>query len=528
MDESSAATSAATASGPAADVVLSMSKITKTFGSLVANDSISLSLRKGEVLALLGENGAGKTTLMNILFGHYHPDSGDIEVFGKTLPHGSPREAIARGVGMVHQHFTLADKLTVLENITLGTESLWSLRSNKAAAKDKLESLATQFGLAINPDALVADLSVGERQRVEILKALYRDARVLILDEPTAVLTPQESERLFDTLRSLIDTGLSVIFISHKLNEVLGISDRFAVLRQGALVAEFEKGAVDKQALAEAMVGKTIPEPKRTAISAGNPVLALDDIILQGPDEQRLLNHLSLTLRSFEIVGVAGVSGNGQAALANLLSGVSKPTSGSVHLHGQPVADFEPAFMISEGVGRIPEDRHAQGVVGDLSVAENLIMEDYRHPPYSKAGVLKGRVINAHAREMIERYDIRGAKPDTNVRKLSGGNMQKIILARSLERAPKLILANQPIRGLDVGAAAYVHEKLLEARARGAAILLISEDLEELLALSDRISVMYHGHLSPPKAVEEVEISELGLLMSGQGHPAGKDSGYAA
>ncbi len=505
-----------------------MKGITKTFGALTANDRISLTLHRGEVLALLGENGAGKTTLMNILFGHYLPDAGDIEVFGAPLPHGSPRAAIARGVGMVHQHFTLADRLSVLDNITLGTEKLWSLRSRKAAAKAKLASLSEKFGLTVDPDALVSDLSVGERQRVEILKALYRDARVLILDEPTAVLTPQEAERLFATLRRLVDTGLSVIFISHKLNEVLDISNRFAVLRQGALVATFERTDASKQALAEAMVGRAIPEPKRVRMAAGDPVLELDNLVVEGPNGQTLLDRLCLIIRSHEIMGIAGVSGNGQAALADLVAGMLTPRAGAIRLHGQTIRRTAPALMVAQGVGRIPEDRQAQGVVGDLSVAENLILEDYRRPPYSKAGILQGAAITAHAQQMIQDYDIRGAAPRTTARKLSGGNMQKVILARSLERAPRLILANQPIRGLDVGAAAYVHERLLEARARGAAVLLISEDLEELLALSDQVSVMYQGQLSPAQAAETVEISQLGLLMSGQNHPAGKAASHAS
>ncbi|MCG8354835.1 MAG: ATP-binding cassette domain-containing protein, partial [Kiloniellales bacterium] len=357
------------------DVVLQLDAVTKRFGPLTANDAISLTLHQGEILALLGEDGAGKTTLMNILFGHYVADEGAIRVFGEALPPGSPREAIAAGIGMVHQHFTLGENLTALDNIVLGTESLWSWRQHKRRAREKLARLSADFGLSVHPDARIADLSVGERQRVEILKALYRDARILILDEPTAVLTPQEVEALFATLKKMVAQGLSIIFISHKLNEVMAVADRVAVLRQGAVVADFSIAETSKEGLAALMVGREIAQPERIAMPAGDAVLELEGVTVAGPHGKPLLDGLDLSVRAHEIVGIAGVSGNGQAALAELISGLLAPESGSLRLYGQAVNGADPAAMVAWGVGRVPEDRHAVGCIGDFSVKENLILE---------------------------------------------------------------------------------------------------------------------------------------------------------
>nr|WP_277346027.1 ABC transporter ATP-binding protein [Sneathiella chinensis] len=490
--------------------------VTKRFGTLTANSSISFSLEKGKVLSLLGENGAGKTTLMNIIFGHYTADEGHVEVFGKRLEAGNPAEAIALGVGMVHQHFTLADNLTVLDNVILGTESLWRVRQARAAARQKLQSLSQEFGLEVNPDALVSALTVGEKQRVEILKALYRGARVLILDEPTAVLTPQETDQLFATLKDMIARGLSVIFISHKLGEVMQIADRIAVLRHGQLVAEFPVAEASREIIAEKMVGETIPQPKRTEMEPGEPVLQIAEASARDEQGQAVLKKVSLTLRSKQIIGMAGVSGNGQKALSDLISGLLPPTEGQVAVKGEAVRVFDPRSMVAKGVGRVPEDRHLQGVVGDFTVSENLILEDYTNPRFSRRGWMRAGEIAAHARKMIKAFDIRGGGPETIVRGLSGGNMQKVILARVLENNPDIILANQPTRGLDVGAATFVHEQLFKAKERGAGVLLISEDLEELLAVSDQVVVMYHGQVSAPMPVEDVTLQQLGLLMSGE------------
>ncbi|WP_169567626.1 ABC transporter ATP-binding protein [Sneathiella limimaris] len=513
----------------ASQPVLSVNNITKKFGDLVANDAISFTLHKGKVLSLLGENGAGKTTLMNIIFGHYAADEGSVEIFGKTLTAANPAEALALGVGMVHQHFTLADNLTVLENIILGTEPLWQLRQDKQKGRNRLVELSQEFGLHVDPDRLIRDLTVGEKQRVEILKALYRGAKILILDEPTAVLTPQETDQLFKILKDMLALGLSVIFISHKLGEVMEIADDIVVLRHGKLVAEFPKSEASREIIAEKMVGEVIPKPKRKPMPAGATLLKMSDIEVKGEEGQPLLRGLSFELKRNQVIGIAGVSGNGQKPFSDLISGIISPTDGLFDLHGEKVERFDPRFMLSKGIGRIPEDRHHQGVVGDFSIEENMILETYEADRFSAFGWMKQLNITEHAKALIKGFDIRGANPKTVIRGLSGGNMQKVILSRVLENQPEVILANQPTRGLDVGAATFVHEQLFKAREAGAGIILISEDLEELLAVSDQVAVMYHGQLSPPQPVEQVTLQELGLLMSGEGFvPAGKGAAHAA
>ncbi|WP_340118981.1 ABC transporter ATP-binding protein [Pelagibius sp. 7325] len=516
--------------GGGAPVVLRLDGITKRFGGLTANDAISLALKSGEILALLGENGAGKTTLMSILFGHYVADEGTIEAFGRRLPAGSPKAAITAGIGMVHQHFTLGENLSVLDNIVLGTESLWKPTQGRAEAREKVEHLARHFGLAVDPRKLVRDLSVGERQRVEILKALYRGARILILDEPTAVLAPKEVESLFATLKAMVAEGLSIIFISHKLNEVMAVADRVAVLRQGRLVAGMPIAEASNESLAHAMVGRAIALPQREPLAPGEIVMQLAGVSMAGGGGRTPLQDLHLLLYGREILGIAGVSGNGQGALAALLCGLALPDEGSFELLGETVTTTSPAGMQRRGVGRIPEDRHAVGVVGDLPVEENFILEASGDRRFCGLGILKGRVIRRHARALIERFDIRGADPTTTTRALSGGNMQKVILARVLSAKPRVILANQPTRGLDVGAAAKVQQLLFEARAEGAGIILISEDLEELLQVSDRIAVLYQGRLSQPVPAEEADLTALGLLMSGHGEfeRYRREAGHAA
>jgi simple sugar transport system ATP-binding protein len=497
------------------EIVLRLSGITKRFGPLTANNDISLCLRRGEIMGLLGENGAGKTTLMNILFGHYVADEGTIEVEGVELPPGSPGAALAAGVGMVHQHFTLADNLTVLDNIILGTEHLYSLSSNRRAARARLAALGDNFGLAIRPDALVSSLSVGERQRVEILKALYRDARILILDEPTAVLTPQESESLFHSLRKFAENGLSIIFISHKLGEVLASCSRVAVLRGGKLVAERPIAGATRSELAELMVGRTISPPRVRPREAGPVLLSLEDV--SSRQGTHLLDRISLELCAGQVTGIAGVSGNGQSLLSGVVSGTVSPQSGAVTLKGRRLLHHAPREMVAHGIARIPEDRHAEGLIGDMSVTENVITESYRSPAFSRHGLIAWKEARAFAQGIIDKYAVKCPSPEAPVRLLSGGNMQKLILGRVMANEPSIVVANQPTRGLDVGAVTYVHEQLLEARERGAAVLLISEDLDELLSLSDQVCVMYRGRLSAPIPRTEVTISDLGHRMAGHG-----------
>lgn len=497
--------------------VLSINGISKAFGSLVANDNISLSLQKGEVLALLGENGAGKTTLMNILFGHYVADEGNIEVFGKPLHPGATDAAIDAGVGMVHQHFTLADNLSVLENIILGTEPLFGWKTDATRARVKLDALADEFGMKIQPDKLVAELSVGERQRVEIMKALYRDAKILILDEPTAVLTPQEVDHLFETLRSMVSRGLSIIFISHKLHEILDISNRVTVLRRGKMVGEIATPDADRDTLAQMMVGHEVSRPKVEHMLAGAAVVELQNVTLEGTRGHKpLLDTVSLSIHEHEIVGLAGVAGNGQTALGDLLSGLCQPSSGSLSFRGEGVTDHSARAFINMGIGRIPEDRHARGVVGDMSVWENLISENLRQKPLWRFGrLIDFKACREFSKNLIEQYDVRCKSMEMPSKQLSGGNMQKLILARTLQNNPRFILANQPVRGLDEGAIAAVHERLLAAKRGGAGILLVSEDLDELFSLADKIAVIYHGAISPAMPVKDVTVKDIGIMMAG-------------
>ncbi|MXU66619.1 ABC transporter ATP-binding protein [Oceanomicrobium pacificus] len=496
--------------------VLELSGLSKRFGAVQANADVDLSLGRGEVLALLGENGAGKTTLMNMLFGHYLPDAGHIRVDDgqglRDLPLGHPQAALSAGIGMVHQHFTLAENLSALDNILLGVGSLLSRRKRGGAARAHVEDVMARSGLQVALDTRVSRLTVGERQRVEILKALVRNTRILVLDEPTAVLTPQEADSLFANLHQLAVDGLSVIFISHKLREVLAFSDRIAVLRHGRKVGEIATAEADERRIARLMVGAEAPQVERAPMDPGAPVLELSGIRCEAASARDRLSDVSLTVHAREIVGIAGVSGNGQAALAAVISGLRAPDAGEIRVGGALPARHTPAALIRAGVGRIPEDRHHDGVVGSMSVAENLILERLDGPDVQRRGFLRRRQIDAAAIAAVEEFDIRGPGPDAPVRLLSGGNMQKMILARVFRAAPKLILANQPTRGLDLGAAAEVGRRLVAACGDGAGVLLISEDLDELIALSDRILVMVDGRLTEAPRRDRTEI---GLMMAG-------------
>jgi simple sugar transport system ATP-binding protein len=499
--------------------VLKLSGITKRFGTLVANDDISLRLGAGEVLALLGENGAGKSTLVSILFGHYTADAGEIEVFGRPLPSGDPKAALAAGIGMVHQHFTLADNLSVLDNVIMGSEPIWQPFTRRRQARAKLLEVAQRFGLGVDPNARVGGLSVGERQRVEILKALYRGARILILDEPTAVLTPQESEALFEVLAQMVAQGLSIIFISHKLGEVLRVSHRVAVLRNGRLVAEADAAGTTQGQLAQWMVGHAIDAPqRRPACQVGAPVCELHGVTTV-PGRERLADA-SLILNAGEIVAIAGVSGNGQVALAELLCGTRRAVAGRVVFMGQPLP-AQAAQLVALGVARIPEDRHAVGVIGDLPLWENAVSERLRSRTFSRF----------FAQRVIDAFDVRGGGASAPARSLSGGNMQKLILGRALlhpahgtaggeggeSTVPRLIVAHQPTWGLDIGAVAYVQAQLIAARDAGAAVLLISDDLDEVLTLGDRVAVIHAGELTPARPALEWSREAIGLAMAGVG-----------
>ncbi len=497
---------------------LQIKSVTKRFGSLVANDAVSLAVSSGEVVALLGENGAGKTTLMNILFGHYVADEGSIEIDGKQLPSGSTDAAIKAGVGMVHQHFTLAENMSVLDNIMLGTESMWSLKSDVKAARKKLERLAVDYGLETQPDAIVGELSVGERQRVEILKVLYRGAKILILDEPTAVLTPAEADQLFENLRTMVKNGMSVIFISHKLHEIMAISNRVCVLRHGAMVGEVETKQTTKEALAELMVGRAIARPKAKPSTPGKLVIELKSLSLPATNDSSVaLKNINLQIRQNEIVAIAGVAGNGQRELAEILSGLTNWKQGQLLVDGKEVTKPSPQKFLDMGFGRIPEDRHHTGTVGEMTVWENLMSEKLRHSPMWRAGMfIDFASCRKSAENLIKQFDIRCDSMETPARLLSGGNMQKLILARTLTAFPRFILANQPVRGLDEGAIAFVHEQLLNARETGVGILLISEDLDEVFSIADRVAVMYHGELSPLLDVRDTDIATIGAMMGGE------------
>lgn len=495
------------------ETALEISGVSKRFGDNLANDNISLTLAKGEIVALLGENGAGKTTLMNILFGHYVPDTGRVFVNGAELPQGSPRAAIRAGVGMVHQHFSLAPNLTVLDNVVTGTQNIWSLATDTKKARTKLLEISDRFGLAVDPDARLGDLSVGEQQRVEILKALYNDAQILVLDEPTAVLTSIEAEQMFSTLKDMAKQGLSLIFISHKLDEVMATADRIFVLRGGKSVAERQASETSKAELAELMVGREVHRPVREAATPGE--IALDALGVtvreQGVDR---LKRISFCLREGEVLGIIGVSGNGQTSLAKLLSGTAQRSEGSITLFGEKIEQLNVADAVSAGIGRIPEDRNHEGVIGEMAIWENTVLE--RLSDFSSNGFVDRAAGIKHAASVIEEFDVRGGTPASRIRLLSGGNMQKLILGRNLIKQPRILIAAQPARGLDEGAVAAVHERILEARKSGTAVLLISEDLDEVFALADRIQAIVDGKLSPAIDAEQANARKLGLMMSGE------------
>ncbi len=497
-----------------ADPAVEMRRITKRFGSVLANHQVDFTLAEQEIHALLGENGAGKTTLMRVLFGLYHPDEGEISVQRRPCTIRSPREAIALGIGMVSQHFALVPTLTVTENIIMGTTS--GLPLDLERAHQNVAAASERFNITVDPQARIQDLSVGQRQRVEILKALYRRVNVLILDEPTAVLTPQEVDLLFDSLDRLRAGGLSVIFISHKLHEVMAITDRVTVLRSGSVVGTAETSGTSPAELARMMVGRTATRARKSPQQNGSQGAALAFEGLTALDNKGLpaLKDVSLQVNAAEILGLAGVSGNGQTELAEALSGVRPLTAGRILVGGQDVTGGDPQAMMAAGIGRIPEDSRAN-VVGSMSVAQNMVIEHLSD--FTRRGLLDRKSVRQYARALVDEYQIK-AGLDDQIRTLSGGNLQKVVLARVLARKPRVLVVAQPTRGLDVAASEYVRGKLLEQRADGAAVLLISEDLDEILQLSDRIAVIYEGRIMAVLDADTADVEHLGLLMAGV-HP---------
>lgn len=494
-----------------------MRGISKRFGALVANDAVHLRIEAGEIHALLGENGAGKTTLMHILYGLIPPDAGTILLHGKPMRWSTPRQAMAQGIGMVHQHFMLVPDLTVTENIMLGQEvRRWGLWLDRRRAIQQVQALCTRYHLDVDPHARIQDLSVGARQRVEILKALYRQARLLILDEPTAVLTPDESERLFQTLTTLAQQGAAIIFITHKLGEVYRLAQRITVLRSGQQVATMTPAAVTAEELAALMVGHTmlpreVPSPRQI----GDVVLRVQHVQATDDRQALVVQDLSLALRAGEIVGLAGVQGNGQTALVEVLTGLRLPLAGSVALQGRDITYATPRQRLQLGMGHIPEDRHKYGMLEGAAVVDNFLLNVYDQAPFARGGVRNHRASVEHARHLIRTFAIRAAHPWVLAGSLSGGNQQKVVVARELSRSLRVLIAVQPTRGLDIAATALIHQHIMAQRQHGCAILVVSTDLDEIFALSDRIAVLYQGVIVATVERQDARREMLGRWMAG-------------
>ncbi len=499
------------------EIVLEARNITKRFPGVLANDQVSLVLHKGEILALLGENGAGKSTLMNIVYGLYHPDEGEIHVKGQHLKLDGPRDAIANGIGMVHQHFQLIPVMSVAENVVLGEEiTRFGDVLDRDEAARRVRDLSHQYGLDVNPKAIIEDLPVGVQQRVEIVKALYRQADILILDEPTAVLTPQESDELFRVMRDLAARGVSIIFISHKLKEVLAVAHRVMVMRQGRLAGETTPAEATEASLASMMVGRDVilQVPKGSA-HPGEVVLRAENLTAIDEQKHAVLNGASFEVRAGEILGVAGVQGNGQTELVEVLTGLRPTSSGRFEIAGRDLTRANPRGMTLAGVGHIPEDRQRYGLVLAYSVADNIILNDYFRPPHAQAFQIDREAVGRHARELVKAFDVRTPGISTPSRSLSGGNQQKVVVAREVSRPIKLLIASQPTRGLDVGSIEYIHRKIVEKRDAGCAVLLVSAELDEIMALADRIAVMYKGQIIATLKGADANREQLGLLMAG-------------
>lgn len=509
---------------PENSIALEARGITKRFPGVLANDSVNVDLRRGEIHALLGENGAGKTTLMNILYGLYQPDEGEVIVEGNKMELNSSRDAIDHGIGMVHQHFMLIPVFTVTENIMLGAETDHRTTPNenplvkldRREVAQKVRELSHHYGLDVDPDAIVGNLPVGIQQRVEIVKALYRKANILILDEPTAVLTPQEAEDLFHIMHDLTDKGVSIIFITHKLKEVLAVADRITVMRAGRVVGTTTPKETNEQKLAEMMVGReVILTVMKKPSEPTEEVLRVEDLQLKDIRGLEAVRGVSFSVRAGEVLGIAGVQGNGQTELAEALTGLRKIESGRFILSGRDLTGSPPRPITETGLAHIPEDRQRHGLVLSYTVADNLVLCDYYQPRFSRGMVIHQDQVDANARKLIKEYDIRTPSPFVNAGKLSGGNQQKVIVARELSRPVKLLIASQPTRGLDVGSIEYIHKEIIAMRDRGVAVLLVSAELDEIMSLSDRIVVMYRGQIVAQVDRKDATREQLGLWMAG-------------
>ncbi len=498
------------------EYVIEMLNIRKEFPGIVANDNITLQLKKGEIHALLGENGAGKSTLMNVLFGLYQPEQGEIRVKGKPVKITNPNIANDLGIGMVHQHFMLVDVFTVTENIILGKETTKAGRIDLKSAEREVRDISERYGLSVDPKAKIADISVGMQQRVEILKTLYRGAEILIFDEPTAVLTPQEIKELIQIMKTLIKEGKSIILITHKLKEIMEVCDRCTVIRKGKGIGTVNVSETNQNELANLMVGREVVfKTEKKPAEPKQDVLEIKDLIVKDSRGISAVNGLDLTVRSGEIVGIAGVDGNGQSELIEAITGLRKSESGSVKVNGKEIINFSPRKIFESGVGHIPQDRHKHGLVLNYPIAENMVLQTYYKPPFSKHGILNFKAIYDKARKLISEFDVRTPSEYTLARSLSGGNQQKAIIGREIDRDPDLLIAAQPTRGLDVGAIEFIHKRLIEQRDHGKAVLLLSFELDEIMNISDRIAVIYEGRIVAVVNPKETTEQELGLLMAG-------------
>ncbi|MTW84921.1 ATP-binding cassette domain-containing protein [Virgibacillus dakarensis] len=500
-----------------------MLHIRKEFPGIVANDDITIQLKKGEIHALLGENGAGKSTLMNVLFGLYQPEKGEIRVNGEKVNITNPNIANDLGIGMVHQHFMLVDTFTVTQNIILGSEpTKKSGKINLKKAEKEVQELSDRYGLKVDPAAKISDISVGMQQRAEILKTLYRGAEVLIFDEPTAVLTPQEINELIEIMRSLIKEGKSIILITHKLKEIMEVCDRCTVIRKGKGITTVDVKDSNVTELASLMVGRDVSfKTDKLAAEPKEVVLKIDNLFVKDSRKVDLVKGLNLELRAGEIVGIAGVDGNGQSELIEAITGLVKSESGTIKLNNKDITNMTPRKVTESGVGHIPQDRHKYGLVLDYPIGENMVLQTYYQKPFSKGGVLNFKAIYQKATKLIKEYDVRTPSEHTKARALSGGNQQKAIISREVDRSPDLLIAAQPTRGLDVGAIEFIHRKLIEERDKGKAVLLVSFELDEIMDVSDRIAVMFDGRIVANVKPEETNEQELGLLMAGSTESAG-------